>query len=223
MINGYMVDISDPQTYNYTGTSVIPNSQRYLPRCSAFYLGGNTPHVWSPEQIDTQTNRYRLPIWVYDPAHTGAANGTADAKKAIQRLVNLGAPKGIRVVYDMETWVDKEWSNAFCETIEADGYLGTAYGSKNTIIQNHIGKGGLWDADYGDGVTVRIHINQGSWATQYADSKMLKTNFDMSALSDTSHLWDMSAAPPPQTPVPVSMSLHVTYSDSSVKVTDLKF
>lgn len=56
----------------------------------AFYIGGDTPHVWSQGEIDNARMRYRLPIFVRsNPPGPGAQ---ADVNDAVNALKAIGAP-----------------------------------------------------------------------------------------------------------------------------------
>src|SRR5271157_4582084 len=79
---------------------------------SAFYLGGDTPHVWTTAEIDAQPARYRLPIWVYNGAD-GALGGVSDAAHALAKLHTLKVPPGVAVVLDTETSVLPDYIRAF--------------------------------------------------------------------------------------------------------------
>jgi hypothetical protein len=192
MIAGYMIDISNPESFNYTGTAVIPQRHHDLPRANAFYIGGNTPHVWTHEQVYSGSNEYRLPIWVYRNN-----TGEQDAKEAIAICVALGMPRGRLICLDMETNVDPDYSRAFHDEIVASGYMYVLYESES-VSGNFIGANARWGAEW----TGLIHINTDDWATQYADSKLLGHPFDISAVSDFSHLWNIKTDKVPSAPPP---------------------
>lgn len=110
----------------------------------AGYIGGNTPHVWTPDQWASFGKRKKLPIWVY----TGRG-GLNDAQEAARQLYELKVPKGIPVVYDMETIVDPVNVQHFAGFMAWIGYRTWPYGSASTIFKNPACSG-YWVADYVD-------------------------------------------------------------------------
>lgn len=215
-INGFVIDISDPQGWNFTGTAVIPPELHELPRGNAFYIGGDTPHIWTKEQIVRQANAFRLPIWVYNPEKHGAASAVIDSAECVKALREIGVPSGKLVALDMETFIDPEYTKAFSDGITDSGYKYLLYESASDT-SNFVGPIGRWDADW----TGKRHINDGSWGTQYADSTQLGHPFDISAVSSVDDLWNIKADqnPPPPIPKPTPKSyviggeLKITYSD----------
>lgn len=203
MIAGYMIDISDPQDWNFTGTSVIPERHHELPRCNAFYIGGNTPHVYTDKQIETPTNEYRLPIWVYGKGR----NGKADGQAAVSICTKLAMPKGKLICLDMETDVDKVYSSAFHDAVTSAGYVYVVYESES-VSGNFVGINGRWGANW----TNIIHIETGDWATQYASSEMTGHPFDISAVSSFDKLWRIHLpAKPPPPPPPVILQAVIVF------------
>lgn len=100
----------------------------------AFYIGGDTPHVWTPTEIAKQTARYRLPIWVRsDPS--GAIAPATDAAACTAALKALGAPRLTLVALDLETAIDPTWVAAFGVEIGAD-YGVLVYGSADNLFKN---------------------------------------------------------------------------------------
>lgn len=208
VIAGYMVDISDPQEWNFTGTAVIPPNDLHLPRANAFYIGGDTPHIWTKDQITRPSNDYRLPIWVYDPIRSGATYGQRDGVKAATICLNLGMPKDkqLLICLDMETYIDESYTSAFHDAVVAAGYWYTVYESESIQNSRNVtGTVGPWSASW-DG---KPHIDAGAWATQYADSKMLNHPFDISAVSSFNHLWNIRNTEKPPAPIPLpEITLH---------------
>lgn len=201
-IAGYMVDIADPQEWNFTGTSVIPANDLHLPRANAFYIGGNTPHVWDKVQIARQSNDYRLPIWVYDPTRSGGTYGQRDGVKAATICLSLGMPrdKQLLICLDMETYIDEDYTAAFHNALVTSGYWYVVYESESVQASRNVtGSVGAWTASW-DG---KPHIDPGAWATQYADSRLLNHPFDISAVSSFDHLWNIRATEKPPVTAPV--------------------
>jgi peptidoglycan hydrolase-like protein with peptidoglycan-binding domain len=146
-----------------------------------FYLGGDTPHVWTQAELDAQPARFRLGIWVRD--HGG--DPSADADAAAAAYAALGAPLGCAVVLDLEERVD----GAFVSTFDAHlhmRHLTTKYGSVSTIWKNPWTSGGTWTADWDE----RVALDVGAAATQFASAAQLGTAYDASVISDSVPLWD---------------------------------
>jgi Domain of unknown function (DUF1906) len=172
-------DISDP------GGSVIaqPGLMGFF-----FYLASATPHAWTPAQIEAQTLRYAVPIWVKAAARDSASAAAQDATAAVGAMRALKIPPGTRLVLDMETMVNYTYSKAFRDVIASAGYWTTVYGSKSTVFRNYTPGGGYWVADW----TGRVHEYPGDhvWATQYADPALDHMPWDLSEVADLSHTWD---------------------------------
>jgi hypothetical protein len=158
-----------------------------------FYIGGNTPWVWTPAQIDRQTARYRLPIWVYGKLG-GANGGYAEGFQALMSLVSMKAQKGCFIALDMEVSVDVDYVHAFDDVLTYGGYHTTVYGSKDTVTKNPYLDYGYWTADY----TGVEHDDPQSWAVQWqAAGKDGNPNpWDISVVSaNGGALWNTDAAP----------------------------
>jgi hypothetical protein len=153
-----------------------------------FYIGGDTPHIWSDQEIAAQKARFRLPIYVCD--NPGQRNATLDAQSAVSWLRSRNAPLGCVVALDYETAVNGAYVLAFDKVVTAAGYRTLLYGTKSTVVQNPKPSGGYWFADW----TGTAHISSGSVATQWASDLMLNTTYDLSDVSPTLALWD--ARPP---------------------------
>jgi Domain of unknown function (DUF1906) len=173
-----MADISDP------GADVIGGPMLVA---FAFYLGGNTPHVWTRAQLDRQTLRYAMPVWVYG-ARQGAAGGRAEGQDAAAALHALGVPRGVAVRVDMETAVDVDYLRTFREQVNLAGYWYGPYGSASTVFGNPQGGAGYWVADW-TGLPHEFpheHVT----ATQYASAEQANTPWDLSELVTLAHCWD---------------------------------
>src|SRR5579863_3052451 len=68
------------------------------------YLGGDTPHVWSLAEWNSQPARYRVGIWTR--SNPGGYNGTSEAQEAVAKWKSLGAPAGSMIALDLETAED---------------------------------------------------------------------------------------------------------------------
>lgn len=182
----YMGDMSDP------GTLVINEE------AVAFYLGGMTPHIWTPLQVHRQTARYRHPIWVFgnNPGHNG---GILDGWSAVQAAKALGVPAGTAISLDMETnkadAADVAYVEAARSVIAEQGYFTSLYGSLSTITAYPAFGGGKWVADW----TGQPHLTgiTGEWACQFVAGGQMGNPepWDISVIKDvaTSHLWDIEA------------------------------
>lgn len=191
---GYMIDISNPEGWDYTGTAVIPESEHHLPRATAFYVGGNTPHIWTKEQIIRSSNEYRLPIWVYDPAQSSIDDGKRNAAEFADALKAIGVPKGSVAALDMETYVNGPYSQAFHEEIVDQGYLYVVYESEG-IAGNYVGDLGRWYALWDNDKSLD------SFAHQYANDGMLGHPFDISVVASFDHFWNIKKTSEPPAPV----------------------
>lgn len=175
-----MGDMSDP------GTLVVKTD------IVAFYVGGMTPHVWSTVQVERQTARYRLPIWVYGNTN-GTDGGTIDGTKCLAALRTFGVPNGSRVVIDMETAKDPAYVSAFDAVLNGakfnTHYRVVDYGSADFVLANPNSGSGYWVADW----TGSPHLFPGSWATQWqkADGAGNPNPWDISEVSTTAGLWNI--------------------------------
>lgn len=184
------------------------------PGCDAvaFYIGGDTPHVWTDAEISRQKMRYRLPIWVRSiPA--GLAEGTAEGNAAVAWARAHKQPKGTLIALDYETAVNDVYLAAFDRVVVTAGYLTTLYGSLSTVEHNTKPSGGYWTADW----TFQPHLDPGAGETQWTDKGADGT--DLSLVSDSAPLWDTQPAPTP-TPTPPPKprpTLYVTKTGDSLQ------
>src|SRR6266496_1883860 len=148
----------------------------------AFYLGGNTPHVWTDSEIERQPARWRLPIFVR--SHDG--DPLADAHASIVWLVRHEVPRGVTLALDYETRVDAAYLAAFDRAVTDAGWRVMVYGTRRTVLQNPKPSGGYWDAQW----TNTPHLNAGSAATQYGGDTTLGQPYDASLVADSTPLWD---------------------------------
>lgn len=147
------------------------------------YIGGDTPHIATLAEWNSQPARYRLPIWTRDnPAgHDGAAEGRA----ALAKLDQLGAPRGILIGLDYETAVDAAFVAAFDSALVAGGNKTVLYGSKSSVFRNPRPSGGYWTAD----LTGRPHSYPGAVITQWE----FEAGWDDDTLTAGLPLWDTHA------------------------------
>jgi hypothetical protein len=146
----------------------------------AFYIGGDTPHVWTKQELDARPERYRLPIYVRsNPPGPGAS---ADVSDAMAQLTYLGAPKGILVAWDSETSQDAQYVRDVFTLVKAAGDVLMDYGSESTVYANHNPDGYYWSADW----TGTPHKNPGSVETQYVSF----SGYDESLAQSALPFWD---------------------------------
>jgi hypothetical protein len=152
-----------------------------------FYIGGDTPHVWSDAEVAALPYRYRLPIFTRsDP--DGAAQAQSDAGAAVAWAKAHGQPAGTLIQLDFETAVNAVYVTAFDAIIVAGGYKTVLYGSQSTVQQNPTPSGGFNIANW-DGVD----DDPGWTAKQYEDTG----DYDLNDFSPSAPLWDMQAKAAP--------------------------
>lgn len=159
----------------------------------AFYVGGDTPHIWSDSEIARQTARWRLPIWVR--SNPDQADPSIDAERTVAWLDAHQVPRGVVVALDLETAVNPRYVDTFAMAVGRAGWLVMKYGSESTIFRNPSTPGGTWVADYnGDAI-----IDLGAVADQFAAN--VPPGVDLSSVADSVALWD-TRPPLPPAPVP---------------------
>lgn len=161
----------------------------------AFYIGGDTFHVWTKSEINAQRARYRLPIFVR--SNPTAANMTADVVEAVTKLHAIGAPAGCLVAWDTETAVDPAYILGVYRGMQTTGYKLIVYGSQSIVGKNKNPDGLYWGADW----TNRIHLDSGDAMTQWTSFNA----YDESTAESTLPFWDTKSTPTPApipTPVP---------------------
>lgn len=160
----------------------------------AFYLGGDTPHVWSAEEVAAiPAGMVKLPIWTR--SNPGQVDPNQDAQAYVAQLMAYGVPKGVRVGLDFETAVYGAYVQTFNAVLRAAGYLVMLYGSQSTVTQNPQPDGGYWGAQW----TGQGGVVAGDKATQWEDWGQ----WDESTCVDDG-LWWGSPTPPP-VPVPTEV------------------
>jgi peptidoglycan hydrolase-like protein with peptidoglycan-binding domain len=158
-----------------------------------FYIGGDTPHVWTKAEVDAQTARYRLPVFVRSsPPGPGA---TTDSITTLFQLKQYGVPTGTLVALDLETAVDVSYVEEYYQDLRASGYKLIVYGSQSTILENKNPSGLYWGADW----TSIEHIHSGDQITQYRNF----SSYDLSEAESNLPFWDTQPSTPP-TPTPPS-------------------
>ena len=160
-----------------------PPPDPHLDVCG-FYIGGDTPHVWSDAEIARQSARWRLPIYVCD--NPGQRDAAADAAAAVGWLRSHGVPRGTALALDFETAVDAAYVTAFDNVVRSAGWKLLLYGSLSSVTQNPRPSAGYWTASW----TGVPHLDAGAAATQYISDTQLGRPYDLSEVSDALVLWD---------------------------------
>jgi hypothetical protein len=109
----------------------------------AGYIGGDATHVWSDADWAACRHVRKVPIFV----RSQRGNGEDDGFAALQRLYQLGVPKGATVAYDLETLVYGAMVTAFWNVLRHHGYYVWVYGSADFIFGNPPCSG-YWVAEY---------------------------------------------------------------------------
>lgn len=159
-----------------------------------FYIGGNTPHVWTVAEVAELKKHYRYLLPIYTRSDPQSASPSADALAAIKQLQLLGVPEGTLVQLDYETAVDSSYEQAFGTTLATAGYILELYGSKSTVVQNAVPAGGYDEADWTGTDTPPV-----STADQFANFP----TYDLNDFRSDAKLWDTRPVAPPN-PVPTA-------------------
>lgn len=146
----------------------------------AFYIGGDTPHVWTLAEIEEQDVRFRLPI--FTRSNPTQAEATTDVADAVAQLKVISAPKGCLVAWDSETSVDPNYMAEVFYGLASAGYKLIDYGSQSTVFGNQNPDGYYWGGDWTD-VT---HISPGDQMTQWESLN----SYDESTALATLPFWD---------------------------------
>ena len=149
------------------------------------YIGGDTPHVWTPAEVARQAARWRLPVWVRsDPA---AASSAADSGAALTALHKIGCPRGSLVALDVETAVDAGFVWNFCRQLTTGGYAVILYGSDSTVFSNRIPDALYFAADW----TGTPHMAARAQMTQYVSFRA----YDLDLALPPHPVWDPAQQP----------------------------
>lgn len=152
----------------------------------AFYIGGDTPHIWAKTEVDEIPYRYRLPIYTRsDPANANAAD---DVAAAIDQLDAIGAPKGTLVALDSETSADPNYVAQFYYGLRSAGYVLIDYGSQSSVFGNMNPDGYYWGANW----TNVPHLLPTDEMTQWES----RDTYDESSASALLPFWDTKGTDP---------------------------
>jgi hypothetical protein len=132
----HMFDAAFPPLEPYPGCQAV-----------AGYIGGNTPHVWTPEEWLRFRHLRQLGIWVADLSSSAEVSGKA-AAEAAKRLGWKAHAKARRtIVLDLEMAVNTDWVNTYADAVHKAGYWTWVYGSQSTVVENPA-RAGYWIASW---------------------------------------------------------------------------
>lgn len=182
--------------------SAYPPQQPPAVPVVAFYIGGDTPHDWSDEEIAAQPATYGLPIYVHDGVGGDAA---AAAAEVIGWLEAHSWAPGAAVAIDTEATVEPAWIADFDAIVSVKGWPVIDYQSKGPVSSNPLTSGGRWIADW----TGSPHQYPGAVATQYASADQTGQPWDLSLIDQSVQLQLLHASytPPPKDPQLVTVQL----------------
>ena len=144
-----------------------------------YYGGPDAFNVWAPGDWTRFHRNRKQPIWV------GGTDGPGEGEQAIKALRDLGVPKRVYTVIDMEGRVDKLYVEHFGQALQAAGYKVWVYGQASTVFGNPR-LNGYWVADWaGRGPFMYDHRHVR--ATQYAKGQ----DYDSSTVRD----WTFNSGP----------------------------
>lgn len=142
----------------------------------AFYLHGNTPHLWTVTEVESLDARWGLPISV-NTNPDGYAEGDADAFAAV--LAAHGIARGVTVALDTEATLQPVYIPKFDQRMKIHGYTLMHYESRAVDGQNPPTSGGKWIAQW-PGLQDFL---DGAVANQYENATQAGTFWDRSVIS----------------------------------------
>ena len=153
-----------------------------------FYIGGNTPHVWTPQEVTELKKHVRYLLPIFTSSNPNVSQVAANAASIVASCTALGMPKGKLVAVDLEAAVNRAYMAGLDYTVSLAGWKLVAYGQLSTVTGNPEPSGGYWVGQW-DGVA-----DDPSWTgKQYEDAG----DWDLSEFHPDS-LWDLQ--PPVITP-----------------------
>ena len=158
---------------------------------AAGYIGGDTPHVWTPAEWARQPAAELLPIWTAsNRADTGDA-AVDDAADIVRALEDLGVPRGCSVCVDTETTLYTHYLEVLDFELTQARYPLINYGSYSFVIRNPVTAGGRWAASWTDNIMAGVDLagRDRIVAVQWADDVMLHIGYDASVIEDQVPLW----------------------------------
>lgn len=109
------------------------------------YMGGDTPHVWTQDEVKRFGKYRKLPIYVR--SNPTGRNPVDDAMTVLQWLYHFRVPRGQVVALDLEGAVNKPYVSGFGNVLRFFGYKVWPYGEISTIFGNPP-EDGYWVAHY---------------------------------------------------------------------------
>lgn len=159
----------------------------------AFYIGGDTVHIWTAAEVAVLKARYRWLLPVFVRSNPPGPGALADVAAAEAQLKEIGAPPGILVAWDSETSVDASYIAQVYGLLAAAGDKLIDYGSVNYVTGNRNPDGWYWGAQW----TGAAHIAGGNQMTQFRDGA-----YDTSLAQATLPFWDTRPAAAGRKPPP---------------------
>lgn len=167
----------------------------------AFYLFGETPHVWTDAEIHGLTARWGLPIAVN---LDDTADYESHAHAIAARLTALGWTKGTAVAVDTEDTVQPRYLAGINSALAALGWPVMHYESKNAEPGNPQTAAGRWLARWGAPQV----MPPDAVALQYANAQQNGTPWDASIISAAVRLHELNPLAVPRgrgTPVAAAL------------------
>lgn len=176
--------------------SVPPASRPHL-YAIAGYIGGDTPHVWTPQEWDGQPAQFRLPVFTAANREDIACAAGEDAWEIRAALAALSVPVRFTVAVDIETRVYGTYLLALSAYLAPRPLM--AYGSLSTLLRCPLTSGGRWAADWSEGIIeAETDIGQhGIHAFQWANAARLGRDYDLSVIDSAVPLWPHPALTAP--------------------------
>lgn len=174
---------STPPGYQVMVDSAFPLSSPPKTDITLIYIGGDTPHPWTTNEVEAAAARTPLlwPCWVR--SNPGSVSATSDANAAVAALRAYGVPSGVSCILDLEIAVDTGYVNTFNSVLGHAGYGVTKYGSSGFIWDNPKTSAGTFIAD--PGVSSPVTIGD-AVATQY----QFAGQYDLTWVKDGVPLWE---------------------------------
>jgi hypothetical protein len=155
----------------------------------AGYIGGNTPHIWTPDEWDDQWAPFRLPIFTASNRADEAAVAKIDAAIIHRALENLGVPINVAVAVDTETRVYTTYLTTLNAAVRPYHLLN--YGSLSYVRRNPETSAGRWVADWTDDIFAGVDLatHDRFTAVQWASADQRHLPYDSSIIVDSIPLW----------------------------------
>ena len=102
------------------------------------YIGGNTPHVWTPAEWRRFEHLSQFPVWVPNLTADAGAQGVAaaNAMKKLGWAAFLPEPDRRVLIIDLEAAQVPAFYRNMAISVEAEGFVPVAYGSLSTVLEN---------------------------------------------------------------------------------------